>query len=80
MKIDWKKAIGLTAAVSMLVPLAACGGSSDGGDKNASGSTEAVTAERVGPAGRPGQGHQLAGQGRRELRQGASGIQYHVEE
>ena len=43
MKIDWKKAIGLTAAVSMLVPLAACGGSSDGGDKNASGSTEAVT-------------------------------------
>ena len=27
----------------MLVPLAACGGSSDGGDKNASGSTEAVT-------------------------------------
>ena len=30
MKIDWKKAIGLTAAVSMLVPLAACGGSSDG--------------------------------------------------
>ena len=43
MKIDWKKAIGLTAAVAMLVPLAACGGSSDGGDKNASGSTEAVT-------------------------------------
>ena len=43
MKIDWKKAIGLTAAVSMLVPLAACGGSSDGGDKYASGSTEAVT-------------------------------------
>lgn len=28
MKIDWKKAIGLTAAVAMLVPLAACGGSS----------------------------------------------------
>lgn len=28
MKIDWKKAIGLTAAVAMLVPLAACGDSS----------------------------------------------------
>lgn len=68
MKIDWKKAIGLTAAVSMLVPLAACGGSSDGGDKNASRSHRGRHAERVGPAGRPGQGHQLAGQGRRELR------------
>lgn len=42
MKIDWKKAIGLTAAVSMLVPLAACGGSGDG-DKKASSGTEAVT-------------------------------------
>ena len=29
MKIDWKKAIGLTAAVAMLVPLAACGGSNE---------------------------------------------------
>ena len=42
MKIDWKKAIGLTAAVAMLVPLAACGGSGDG-DKKASSGTEAVT-------------------------------------
>lgn len=80
MKIDWKKAIGLTAAVSMLVPLAACGGSSDGGDKNASGSTEAVTLSVWAPQEDQAKGHQLAGQGRRELRQGASGIQYHVEE
>ena len=42
MKIDWTKAIGLTAAVAMLVPLAACGGSGDGGAKASSGS-EAVT-------------------------------------
>lgn len=80
MKIDWKKAIGLTAAVSMLVPLAACGGSSDGGDKNASGSTEAVTLSVWAPQEDQAKDNQLAGQGRRELRQGASGIQYHVEE
>lgn len=43
MKIDWKKAIGLTAAVAMLVPLAACGGSDNGGsDKKASG-TQNIT-------------------------------------
>ena len=43
MKIDWKKAIGLTAAVAMLVPLAACGGSdNDGSDKKASG-TQNIT-------------------------------------
>lgn len=41
MKIDWKKAIGLTAAVAMLVPLAACGGSDNGGsDKKASGTQD----------------------------------------
>lgn len=80
MKIDWKKAIGLTAAVSMLVPLAACGGSSDGGDKNASGSTEAVTLSVWAPQEDQAKDTNWAGQGRRELRQGASGIQYHVEE
>ena len=43
MRIDWKKAIGLTAAVAMLVPLAACGGSDNGGsDKKASG-TQNIT-------------------------------------
>lgn len=40
MKIDWKKAIGLTAAVAMLVPLAACGGSSDGDSKSGASGTE----------------------------------------
>lgn len=79
MKIDWKKAIGLTAAVAMLVPLAACGGSDNGGsDKKASG-TQNITLSVWAPQ-EDRQGHQLAGQGRRELRQGASGIQYHVEE
>lgn len=80
MKIDWKKAIGLTAAVSMLVPLAACGGSSDGGDKNASGSTEAVTLSVWAPQEDQAKDTNWLGKGRRELRQGASGIQYHVEE
>ena len=42
MKIDWKKAIGFTAAVAMLVPLAACGGSGSG-DANASSGSGAVT-------------------------------------
>lgn len=41
MKIDWKKAIGLTAAVSMLVPLAACGSGSNG--SSGSSGTEAIT-------------------------------------
>lgn len=43
MKIDWKKAIGLTAAVAMLVPLAACGGSSDGDSKSDASGTENIT-------------------------------------
>lgn len=43
MKIDWKKAIGLTAAVAMLVPLAACGGSSDGDGKSGASGTEDIT-------------------------------------
>ncbi len=43
MKIDWKKAIGLTAAVAMLVPLAACGGSSDGDSKSGASGTEDIT-------------------------------------
>lgn len=34
MKIEWKKAVGLAAAVAMLVPMAACG--TNGGDSNAS--------------------------------------------
>ena len=42
MKIDWKKAIGLTAAAAMLLPLAACGGSNNAGDAK-SGGTEDVT-------------------------------------
>lgn len=78
MKIDWKKAIGLTAAVSMLVPLAACGGSSDGGDKNASGSTEAVTLSVWAP--QEDQAKDTNWLGKVEENQGASGIQYHVEE
>lgn len=41
MKIDWEKAIGLTAAVSMLVPLAACGSGSNG--SSGSSGTEAIT-------------------------------------
>lgn len=43
MKINWKKALGLTAAVAMLMPLAACG--SDSGDKGgaATAGTEEVT-------------------------------------
>lgn len=68
MKIDWKKAIGLTAAVAMLVPLAACGGSSDGDGKSGASGTEDITLSVWGSAGRPGQGYQLAGPGRRELR------------
>lgn len=43
MKIDWKKTIGLTAAVAMLVPLAACGGSSDGDGKSGASGTEDIT-------------------------------------
>ena len=43
MKIDWKKAIGLTAAVAMLVPLAACGGSSDSDGKSGASGTEDIT-------------------------------------
>lgn len=43
MKIDWKKAIGLTAAVAMLVPLAACGGSSGGDGKSGASGTEDIT-------------------------------------
>lgn len=42
MKIDWEKAIGLTAAAAMLLPLAACGGSNNAGDAK-SGGTEDVT-------------------------------------
>lgn len=42
MKIDWKKAIGLTAAAAMLLPLAACGGSNNAGDAK-SGGIEDVT-------------------------------------
>ena len=33
MKIEWKKAVGLAAAVAMIVPMAACG--ANGGDSNA---------------------------------------------
>ncbi|MCH9276517.1 extracellular solute-binding protein [Bifidobacterium amazonense] len=45
MKINWKKAIGLTAAAAMLLPLAACGSdtASKGGSSTATGSTEDVT-------------------------------------
>lgn len=42
MKINWTKAIGLTAAAAMLLPLAACGSSNDSAAKS-NGSTEAVT-------------------------------------
>lgn len=38
MKIEWKKAVGLAAAVAMLVPMAACG--ANGGDSNASGESK----------------------------------------
>ena len=41
MKINWTKAIGLTAAAAMLLPLAACGSSNDSAAKS-SGSTEEV--------------------------------------
>lgn len=67
MKIDWKKAIGLTAAVAMLVPLAACGGSSDGDSKSGASGTEDITLSVWAPQ-EAGQGYQLAGPGRRELR------------
>lgn len=42
MKINWTKAIGLTAAAAMLLPLAACG-SSDNSSSQSNGSTEEVT-------------------------------------
>ena len=42
MKINWAKAIGLTAAAAMLLPLAACGSSNNSGAQS-NGSTEAVT-------------------------------------
>lgn len=42
MKINWTKAIGLTAAAAMLLPLAACG-SSNNSSAQSNGSTEAVT-------------------------------------
>lgn len=67
MKIDWKKAIGLTAAVAMLVPLAACGGSSDGDGKSGASGTEDITLSVWAPQ-EDHQGYQLAGPGRRELR------------
>ncbi|WP_101671182.1 extracellular solute-binding protein [Bifidobacterium anseris] len=46
MMINWKKAIGLTAAVAMLVPMAACGGndSNANGNASASNSNEKQTA------------------------------------
>ena len=45
--INWKKALGLTAAVAMLVPMAACGGGNDSnanGNASASNSNEKQTA------------------------------------
>lgn len=42
MKINWTKAIGLTAAAAMLLPLAACG-SSNNSSAQSNGSTEEVT-------------------------------------
>lgn len=68
MKIDWKKTIGLTAAVAMLVPLAACGGSSDGDGKSGASGTEDITLSVWAPQEDQAKDTKLAGPGRRELR------------
>lgn len=59
MKIDWKKAIGLTAAVSMLVPLAACGSGSNG--SSGSSGTEAITLSVWAPQEDQAKDSKLAG-------------------
>ncbi|RSX51318.1 ABC transporter substrate-binding protein [Bifidobacterium goeldii] len=43
MKINWKKAIGLTAAAAMLLPLAACGSQNNASEGGSASGTEAVT-------------------------------------
>ncbi|KAB7789633.1 extracellular solute-binding protein [Bifidobacterium leontopitheci] len=50
MRINWKKAMGLAAAVAMLAPLAACGSDSgSNGSSSAKGGTTAVTLKVWGP-------------------------------
>lgn len=42
MKIEWKKVVGLGAAVAMLVPMAACGGSNSGSSESTPTETQSV--------------------------------------
>lgn len=43
MMINWKKAVGITAAAAMLIPMAACGGNDNNSNGGASSSAPAET-------------------------------------
>lgn len=50
MKIEWKKVVGLGAAVAMLVPMAACGGSNSGSSESTPTETQSVNLTVWGPS------------------------------
>ena len=79
MKIDWEKAIGLTAAAAMLLPSPHVVAPT----MPATQSPAALRCdpERVGPAGGPGRRQRLLAEpGRSQLREGAPRVQDHLEE